>query len=123
VVAPWVTLDPIYTEAYCANGNSGFTTRTHECLENALSKLDALGAIDFDEFDMNNDALIDGITFFHSGYAAEWGGHDAYGASREHRMWSHKWSLSSYWRSTSGIFVSDYFISPSLWVSPVLLIC
>ena len=70
-VAAWVTLDSQYTEAYCANGQSGLTSLFHNCLRNALDKVDAF--TDFDEFDINNDGWIDAITFLHSGYGAEWG--------------------------------------------------
>jgi len=59
--------------------------------------------------------LIDTIGFLHSGYGAEWGGTDAYGASTKSRIWSHQWSFSTPWLSAEGVSVSKYFISPSLW--------
>ena len=66
-----MTLDSQYTEAYCANGQSGLDSYLHACLRNALDKVDVF--TDFDEFDTNNDGWIDAITFLHSGYGAEWG--------------------------------------------------
>ena len=73
-VAAWVTLDSQYTEAYCANGQSGLVTHFHQCLKNALDKVDAF--INFDDFDTDGNDWIDAITFLHSGYGAEWGKSD-----------------------------------------------
>ena len=55
---------------------------------NALDKAVAAG-VDFCDYDLDEDNLIDGIAFFHSGYGAEWGGTDAYGAHYRDRIWSH----------------------------------
>jgi allophanate hydrolase subunit 2 len=39
---------------------------------------------------------------------------DEYGASYDDRIWSHKWRIQ--WRSSkTGVRVSDYHVSPSLW--------
>lgn len=75
-VIDWVTID--FTEAQCAGGESGFVTSFFDCLRNALDKAVAAG-VNFGDYDMDNDGLIDGIAFFHSGYGAEVGGIDAYG--------------------------------------------
>ena len=108
-VYPWVTLDSKYTEEYCADGNSGVTETIHECLSNALDKIEADSDFDFGAFDADNDNKIDAITFLHSGYAAETGGGDYW-----NRIWSHKWGMS--WSSSSsGVVISDYHISPALW--------
>jgi hypothetical protein len=41
---------------------------------------------------------------------------DSSGAEYENRIWSHKWSISGGWKSTrTGVHVTDYFVSPSLW--------
>ena len=114
-VHEWVTLDTLYTEAYCSNGQSGLISRIHECLTNALDKVVAAGQIDFSTFDRDNDNFIDGMTFFHSGYAAEWGGIDAYGTASSNRIWSHKWSIWSTSWTNAGVRVYDYHINPALW--------
>ncbi len=84
-VVEWVTID--FTEAQCTGGNSGLSMENQQCLINALNKVVALGLVDFGNFDLDNDGVIDGIAFFHSGYAAEWGGIDAYGAGTPDRTY------------------------------------
>jgi M6 family metalloprotease-like protein len=114
-VADWVTVSG--TEAFYANGNSGLTTRTHDLIREALNLVDVDAQINFNDFDLNNDNTIDAITFLHSGYAAEFGGVDAYGTLSTNRMWSHKWSLyTGTWTSApEGVQVYDYNISPAVW--------
>lgn len=87
-VLDWVTLDATYTEAYCAGGRSGGVPIFHECLQNALDKIDSL--VNFALYDFDGDDMIDSITFFHSGFAAEWGRPDEYGTVYQDRIWSHK---------------------------------
>jgi hypothetical protein len=66
-VANWVTID--YTEAFCANGNSGLSSVIHTCIGNALTKVQAAG-IRFSDFDDGN-GFMQGIAILHSGYGAE----------------------------------------------------
>lgn len=106
-VVSWVTID--YTESYCANGSSALSTHFHICLRNALDKVVARGT-DLRDFDLDNDGYIDGIAFFHSGYAAEFGG-----IGYENRIWSHKWALWTQDWSSNGVQVFEYHISPALW--------
>ena len=111
-VIDWVTIG--YTESYCAGGESGLSKRIHTCLKLALYGAVQAG-VNFADFDIDNNGQIDGITFFHSGYAAEFGGIDASGKGEESRIWSHKWSLyPSNWQS-NGVRVSTYNINPALW--------
>ncbi len=107
----WVTID--YTEAYWSGGNRGLSSVIHTCLRNALSKIDP--QVNFNLFDQDGNRFIYAIGFLHSGYAAEWGGFDAYRTYYTSRIWSHKWQLSSTWTSKEGVKVSSYYISPSIW--------
>ena len=109
-VQPWVTVSN--TEAYYANGNSGDST-LWQALREALDILDA--SINFDDYDQDNDGYIDSIAFIHSGYGAEWGGTDAYGAPNTDRIWSHRWAIQPSWQSNEGVRVFDYHISPGVW--------
>lgn len=111
-VIDWVTID--YNEAYCANGNSGLSTRFHICLTNALDKAVRAG-VDFSNFDVDRNGHIDGITFFHSSYAAEFGGNDADGTGIDWRIWSHRWAIFSTNWSNNGVRVYDYHVNPALW--------
>ena len=87
-VLDWVTLDSTYTEAYCAGGRSAGVSVFHECLKNALDKVDPL--VNFLLYDTDENTIVDSITFFHSGFAAEWGRPDEYGTVYQDRIWSHK---------------------------------
>lgn len=111
----WATV--LGTEAYYADGSSGLVTTIHEALGEALDIVD--DSVNFSEFDQDNDGYIDAVTFLHSGYGAEWGGTDAYGADYTNRIWSHKWALYSLpggsWLSKEGVKVYNYHISPGLW--------
>ena len=112
-VTDWILLDN--TEAYYANGQSGFVSVFHDALAFALDELEAKGFA-FGDFDSDGDEQIDSITFLTSGYGAEWGSQDSSGARYEDRIWSHKWSIFGGWKSDrTGVRVTDYFVSPSLW--------
>lgn len=112
-VVDWVTIDQDETD--CAGGYSARTSSFQSCLREALSL--ATKEIDFGLFDDDNNGHIDAITFLHSGYAAEFGGSDAYGTPLSDRIWSHKWSLYASGGSfaSNGVRVTDYHISPAVW--------
>jgi M6 family metalloprotease-like protein len=111
-VLDWITID--YSEEFCSNGQYGVHRQMHICLADALDKVVASG-VDFRDFDLDMDGNIDGITFFHSSYAAEWGGIDQYGTSAINRVWSHKWSLWSRTWEHNGVRVYDYNMNPAIW--------
>ncbi len=106
------------SEAYYANGQSG-SSRLWEALREALGILD--GQLNFADFDGDNDGYIDSVTFVHSGYAAEWGGTDAFGAHYDDRIWSHHWAIQPAWNSQDRnaqnalVKVFKYHINPGLW--------
>jgi len=110
-ISPWITVSG--TEQYYANGSSGDST-LWQALREALNELDK--TVDFRQYDTNNDGYIDSIAFLHSGYAAEWGGTDAYGTGYRDRIWSHRWAIQNpAWVSAEGVVVSSYHISPAVW--------
>ena len=100
------------TEAYYADGESG-SSRLWDALKYALDQIDQ--TLDFGTFDNDNNGYVDGIAFIHSGYGAEWGGTDSYGAGTNDRIWSHKWAIQPSWVSQEGVRVYDYHISPGVW--------
>ena len=109
-IGDWITVSN--TEAYYANGQSGDQT-LWQALREALDALDPF--VDFSDFDQDNDGRIDSIAFIHSGYAAEWGGTDAFGVTTANRIWSHRWAIQPQWNSDDGVSVFDYHISPGVW--------
>lgn len=112
VLTGWI--DVAMTEKTAANGVSGDQT-LHVALKEALGK--AYNLVDFSPFDQNKDGYIDMVTFVHSGYGAEWGGTDSFGATKENRIWSHMWQLSSTFTNAKNVKVSVYHISPALWAT------
>ncbi len=111
-VIDWVNID--YSESFCAGGLSGLTSNIHVCIKNALDKAVEAG-LNFGDFDLDNDGIVDGITFFHSGYAAEWGGLDESDSAVSDRIWSHKWTLHTESFSNDGVKVYDYHVNPAMW--------
>jgi len=113
-VTDWINVSR--DESYYANGYSGVETFDRKFQEALVEALDRLEDDDFDftKFDVDGDNRIDSITFLTSGYGAEWGNEDEYGTIYQDRIWSHKWSIQ--WRSRkTGVYVTDYHVSPSLW--------
>lgn len=110
-VLDWVTISK--TETYCADNASGLSRVILECLEEALDLIK--NDINFDDFDANNDSFIDGITYLHSGYAAEHGRVDSNGKDVNDRIWSHQWSFINNGSITSSVRTGKYSISPALW--------
>ena len=111
-VVAWVDIG--FTESYCAAGESGIHTNFFDCLRNALNEVVKLG-VNFNDFDTDNDGDIDAITFFHSGYAAEWGGIDAYGTHFRNRIWSHKWAIWNGRFESQGVQVYYYNVNTAIW--------
>jgi len=111
-VCVWVTVPE--TEAFYTNGVSGLGEMTHDLIRDALELVDPV--VDFSEFDTDKDGFVDSIAFMHSGYAAEFGGTDAFGTPSSSRMWSHRWSLNTgEFVSDEGPRVFDYHINPAVW--------
>lgn len=108
-IVEWVTIKS--TEEECAGGRSGLTSTFRVCVREALDRVKKL--VNFADFDNDNDGEIDLITFFHSGFAAEFGGTDSFGAIEADRIWSHQASIGSYFRD--GIRISDYVSVPAMW--------
>lgn len=113
-VVNWI--DMPRTAAYYANGYCGIgkRNRVHEMWHFALDQLENDPHFSFKDFDINDDGIMDGITLIHSGYGAEFGGIDY-----KDRIWSHKWTAPRRlrWKSSEGVTVNKYHISPGIWGS------
>ncbi len=72
------------------NGNmsSGFTNRIINMMKSALSQVDT--SVDFNNYDLNNDGVIDIVYFIFAGYGSYVQGND------EHYIWPHASDLTSY---------------------------
>ncbi len=112
-VSPWLDLPE--EERFYAAGTSGAThSRMQQAIVHGLERLkETTPDFPFTDFDQNNDGKIDAIAFIHSGYGAEFGGTDSDGASKDDRIWSHKWQINPWtWK---GVEVQHYHISAGLW--------
>lgn len=113
----WINLPQ--TEAYYANGISGFgrNSRYFEALQSAMDSLQDQFNVNFNSFDADGNGRVDCVTLIHSGYAAEIFGSDVDGATSPNRIWSHRWRLPSreYWNSGTGVVVDQYSTSPALF--------
>jgi M6 family metalloprotease-like protein len=115
VASEWI--DVPYTEVEVAAGISGLGVVNGDCkLHRAiLYALDQFAAEnDMSQFDLDRDGQMDGFTVIHSGFAAEWGGTDQFGATTANRIWSHKWSLIES-RTYNGVYIRNYNINPGRW--------
>jgi M6 family metalloprotease-like protein len=92
-LAPETTISQ--TESYCADGESGLSTKVHECLKEALQGKDLAG--------------YDIVTFVHSGYGAEYGNQDEYDTYFDDRLWSHSWELTGDGPSVRYALTSAFF--------------
>ena len=92
-VEDWTTIPE--TEEQISFGKYGLTGQYGEAANAALQKMDERG-VNWNDFDRNNDGLIDAVFIIHSGYAAEVGGTDCVNQKEwgTHRIWSHRATVS-----------------------------
>lgn len=110
-ILQWIDLP--HPQAYYSQ-NGGTRNRLEQGIQSALSQLES--TVDFKQFDSNKDGYLDGVTFLHSGYGAEWGGTDSDRSYYKDRIWSHQRSFTTQlWVSQQGIQIKDYAIASALW--------
>lgn len=108
-VVGWITLSK--PEGYYANGDYGFV-RIREAIEEGLDHVQNDLGYDFNEFDANDDGVVDGFGILVSGYGAEFAGADCEGADNVNRVWSHKGTVD--WKSENNVTVDRYYVSSGL---------
>lgn len=99
---------------------TGLGPKIFEAIREDLDIIDGDPNFDLTEFNTDfdqGDACIDAISFFHSGYGAEFGGLDCSGTDTSDRIWSHSWFMytGSWTSQDSTVSVSNYHINPGLW--------
>lgn len=124
--AGWVALDSneaTYTGApgSCVNPFGGTTcnglfspdatTRMHNGLAEALSKIDA--TVDFSQYDDNGDGIVDAVLFLHA--TMDGACHN----STNNHLWSHRWAINYVTNDPrpgggGNIVVSDYILQSGL---------
>jgi len=87
-VEDWI--DVPFDEEYYSFGNYGLTNKFAQACYSALDRMDQAG-VEWSEFDLNSDGILDSVVIFHSGYVAESGGKDCNNDKDHgtHRIWSH----------------------------------
>lgn len=111
VIVPWTITDN--SEHYYSFGSSGLVTDFQRAFWPALDKLDSEG-IDWSEYDVDGDGILDCVVALHTGYSAELKGVDC-NTKRDYsqRIWSHAFASSfNSWTSRSGAYsVGAYVVS------------
>jgi len=114
-VTSWLRMSQTY--AYYVGTNNGLPPGGNgdELARDAVLAANA-GGIDFNNFDQDDDGVIDGLVVIHAGHGAETG---YYG------IWSHKFHLPST-LFPDGVQVYDYTMNPEEFfssISPIGVIC
>jgi len=102
------------TEAYYSFGKSGLTLDLGPAMYPALSQLDADG-LDFSQFDLDGDIVIDVVIMLTSSFPAEIGGSDCFGRSNDLRIWAH--AIPPYYQdflTSSGYEIGSYLAASAL---------
>eukprot|EP00531_Pseudo-nitzschia_arenysensis_P006651 CAMPEP_0116130280 /NCGR_PEP_ID=MMETSP0329-20121206/8379_1 /TAXON_ID=697910 /ORGANISM="Pseudo-nitzschia arenysensis, Strain B593" /LENGTH=785 /DNA_ID=CAMNT_0003624615 /DNA_START=130 /DNA_END=2487 /DNA_ORIENTATION=- len=106
------------TEAYYADKRSGMPKNgdrephLRTAFHYVMNKMDEEN-FPWQDYDSDNDGMIDHVQFLHTGYGAEGGGADCYtGAREEDRIWSHALPEGqAKWTSKTGIELGGYSTS------------
>jgi len=99
------------TYAYYTNGNYGtgvWPNNSQKLVEDLIDQIDS--AVDFGDYDADNDGYVDGVVIIHAGTGAEISG-------SPDDMWSHMWSI---WppQTRDGKTIMSYSIQPEFWSIP-----
>jgi len=105
----WQEAPQPYT--YYVNGQQGtgsYPNNTQKLLEDLIAQID--DAVDFGDYDADNDGNVDGVVIIHAGTGAERSGSND-------DIWSHQWSI---WppQVRDGITIKYYSIQPEFWETP-----
>ena len=110
-IVPWTLSDG--SELYYSFGSSGLTPQVQQAFWPALNELDQNG-MDWSQYDLDKDGILDAVVVLHSGYAAELKGVDCNSNSDfSNRIWSHAYAQSfNTWFSADGQYqVGGYLIA------------
>ncbi len=97
---------PQKMEYYGANDRQGYDIRPQQMVIDAC-RLAFNDGIDFSEFDVDNDGVVDNVFIFYAGY------NEAEGAPA-YTIWPHRWDLSGYNVSFGGKRIHDYACTSEL---------
>ncbi|KAA3633885.1 MAG: M6 family metalloprotease domain-containing protein [Calditrichaeota bacterium] len=103
IVVGWYQLPQTY--AYYVDGQNGFgsyPTNAQRMAEDAINLADP--AVDYSQFDNDNNGWCDGVFVVHAGPGAE-------STSSDNHIWSHAWS-TSFTMNLDGINIQSYTTEP-----------
>jgi M6 family metalloprotease-like protein len=107
----WVTAAG--SESNCAGASRGVNDEFRTCLAPALDALE--GNINWRDYDLNGDGVLDAVLVLHSGYASTQGGIDEDGVDPDNRIQSHARSsgpINNPWQSPStNVLLGNHVIS------------
>ena len=113
-IMPWTVTDN--TESYYSFGISGRTMDFQQAFWPALDYLDQQG-IDWSNYDVDGDGVLDAVVALHSGYAAELKGLDC-NTKQDYsqRIWSHAFAATDYtWTSADGVYSLGGYVAASAY--------
>ena len=93
-------------------GLGSYPNNAQKLVEEAVDAADAM--VDYNDFDNNNDGILDVLMIVHSGTGAELSGQTT-------DFWSHKWGINT--RVRDGVSISTYSMMPEYYLSPGDMTC
>jgi immune inhibitor A len=110
----WMDAPQLYS--YYVNGQNGFGSypqNAQKLAEDAIAA--ANNAVDFSQYDNDNDGYVDALFIIHAGQGAEYTGN-------ANDIWSHQWGTSTP-QLVDGVRAYIYSMEPEYWSNPGDMTC
>lgn len=110
----WIRAPQPYS--YYVNGQNGFGTypqNAQRMVEDAINLANSI--VDFSQYDIDGDNIVDGLMVVHSGPGAELTGNN-------NHIWSHAWNLPNP-VNVDSVVIQHYNTVPEYWINPNDMTC
>lgn len=110
----WMDAPQLYS--YYVNGQNGFGSYPQNAQKLAEDAIAAANiAVDFSQYDNDNDGYVDALFIIHAGRGAEYTGN-------VNDIWSHQWGTSTP-QLVDGVYAYIYSMEPEYWRNPGDMTC